>query len=64
MFNYPSSEPQQDMLDMINRTDEAMDYIGTNPLDDPEHPLSEKEKRKKQKQVYRLFAKIRDKDKL
>lgn len=60
MFNYPESEPQQNELNKISHLDEANDFIGSNPLNDPEIPLSEEEKKVAVSQANALFAKIKD----
>lgn len=60
MIKYPETEPDKEMLQYLKILDEAEDYMGTHPLDDPEHPVSEKYKEKCEETLKQILGKLND----
>ena len=40
--------------------DEASNFMGTHPLNDPEHPVTEKQKEEYSNELRRIYAKPND----
>lgn len=60
MDYYPESEPDQGMLEFARIMDQADDFIGHNPLNDEEYPMSEEEKAAKQAELKGIYSKLDD----
>lgn len=58
MSKYPKSEPQKAMLKFSMAMGEAGDYMGSHPLNDPENPVTEKEKKKHIKKLKKIQSKM------
>ncbi len=60
MFKYPETEPAQEMLKYNIVNDEISDFIGTHPLNDPDHPVSAEYRKKVEKQLKEIANKLND----
>ena len=54
MDTFPANIPE-DQLEHLQRHDAGMDYIGLHPLNDPEAPMSEEEKKKHNQRAKELL---------
>ncbi len=57
MDTFPGNEIPAEYLDLMERDDRGMDYLGLHPLNDPDYPMTEKEKRMHNKKAKELFNK-------
>ncbi len=60
MFKYPESENDKSMLRVHEIMDEASNFMATHPLNDPEHPVTEKQKEEYSNELRRIYAKLND----
>ena len=60
MFQYPETESNPSMLKFQAVMDEASDFMGTHPLNDPEHPVTEKQKEEYSNELRKIYAKLND----
>ena len=60
MFQYPESESNKSLLRYKAVMDEAHDFMESHPLNDPEHPVTEKQKEDYSNELRRIYAKLND----
>ena len=60
MFRYPESGNDKSLLKVLEIMDEASNFMGTHPLNDPEHPVTEKQKEEYSNELRRIYAKLND----
>ncbi|MBQ8139870.1 MAG: helix-turn-helix domain-containing protein [Lachnospiraceae bacterium] len=60
MFRYPESDNDKSLLKVLEIMDEASNFMGTHPLNDPEHPVTEKQKEEYSNELRRIYAKLND----
>ncbi len=58
MNNYPDTEPNKEMLRFYKIMEEANDFMGAHPLNDPEHPVTPEEKQLYEKELKAIYAKL------
>lgn len=60
MIKYPESEPDKQLLHHLKALDEAEDFMGTHPLEDPESPASEEYKEQCRATLKQILRKLND----